>query len=132
MAEPAQTRIINIPNGYTARQRVQIGNDIVRRIQERTALGLDATNQLFAGYSRNYEKSGTVNLRLSGDMLNGLTLISHGPGFVRIGFSSTDANDKAAYIQAPRGQKLGRQPARQFVGISQADLNVILDRYPLI
>lgn len=131
MPEARQTKVINIPRGYSPNQREQIGNDIVSRIKERTSLGLDVNNRLFAGYSENYEKSGRVNLRLSGEMLSGLDVVSHGPGFIRIGFTSSDANDKAAYIQAPRGVKSGKQPVREFVGISQADLNRILRRYPL-
>lgn len=129
MAEPSQAKIINIPNRFSARQRKQIGQDIIARIKERTSLGLDRNNRLFAGYSPNYEKSGTVNLRVSGDMLAGLEVLSHGRGFIRIGFASRRTNDKAAFIQAPRGQKAGNQPVREFVGISQADLNRILASY---
>lgn len=130
MAEANQSRIVFIPEGYPPQVREQIGRDIVDKIKRRTAQGLDVNNGLFAGYSPNYDKRGTVNLRVSGDMLAGLTVLSHGDGFVRIGFDSQGANDKAAFIQQPRGEKVGRQPVRQFVGISQQDLNIILERYP--
>ena len=131
MAEPLQTKIINIPDRYNSAQRIRIAQDIIAWIRERTSSGLDVNNRAFAGYSSAYEKSGTVNLRLSGDMLAGLELLSHGKGFLRIGFTNADANDKAAYIQAPRGEKRGKQPKRTFVGISQGALNRILERYPL-
>lgn len=127
--EANQSRIINIPPQFTAEQRKKIGQDIINRIKDRTSLGLDVNNNLFAAYSPNYEKSGRVNLRVSGETLEGLVVLSHGIGFVRIGFNNPTANDKAAYIQAPRGQKAGKQPIRTFVGISQKDLNKILERY---
>ena len=130
MAEANQSRTILIPKGYTPRVREQIGEDIIRKIKRRTAEGLNVNNQLFSAYSDNYEKSGTVNLRITGEMLAGLVVLSTGNGFIRIGFASETSNDKAAYIQQPRGRKAGRQPRRSFVGISQQDLNIILERYP--
>lgn len=129
--EPLQSRVVSIPRGYNASQRVRIGQDIILRIKRRTSAGLDVSGNLFAGYSPNYEKTGQVDLDLTGSMLNSLVVLSTGPGFVRIGFNSPDANDKAAWIQSPRGQKLGKQPVREFVGISAGDLNTILERHPL-
>lgn len=129
MAEANQSNVILIPTGFTQAQREQIGADIVDKIKRRTQEGLDKNNQFFASYSPNYEKTGTVDLKVSGDMLSGLTVLSTGDGFVRIGFDSTRTNDKAAYIQQPRGQKVGKQPVREFVGISQSDLTIILERY---
>ncbi len=128
--EASQSKVITIPTGYSKQIRERIAQDIITTIKRRTSEGLDASGNLFKGYSKSYEKTGTVNLRLSGDMLEGLVVLATGSGFVRIGFSSPQANDKAAYIQSPRGQKLGKQPKRTFVGISQADLSIILERYP--
>jgi len=127
--EPNQSRIINIPASFNGRQRESIGRDIIRRIRERTSLGLDVNNNLFSAYSPNYEKTGRVNLSVSGETLQGLSVLSHGVGFIRIGFNNSVANDKAAYIQAPRGRKAGSQPVRRFVGINQRDLNNILRRH---
>ena len=129
MAEAQQSKVILIPEGFTASQRERIGEDIIAKIKRRTAEGLDVNNSPFAAYSPEYDKTGTVNLRVSGDMLEGLTVLSTGDGFIRIGFASSASNDKAAYIQQPRGKKVGRQPIRTFVGISQQDLNIILQRY---
>jgi hypothetical protein len=131
MAEANQSKVIIIPDGYNAQQRERIGQDIIDKIKRRTAEGLDVSNRPFARYSPNYDKTGTVNLKVSGDMLAGLTVLSTGVGFIRIGFDSAGTNDKAAYIQQPRGRKVSNQPIRTFVGISQADLNIILERYPL-
>lgn len=128
MPEASQTRIITIPNRYNSAQRDLIGERILSHIRRRTREGLGVNNRPFAGYSRNYEKSGeSVDLRLSGDMMADLEVLSHGPGFIRIGFISSESNDKAAFIQTPRGQKAGRQPRREFVGISRSDLNNILE-----
>lgn len=130
MAEPSQSKIINIPVGYSARQRKEIGEDIVRFIRRRTQSGIDINGNLFAPYSSGYEKSGRVDLTVTEQMLNSLELLSHGRGYIRIGFGNSSANNKASYAQNPRGQKAST-PARRFVGISQADLNRILENYPL-
>lgn len=131
MPEPSQNRIIRIPIDYTAPQRDAIGDRILSRIRRRTREGLDINNNFFRGYSPNYEKDGTVNLRESGDMVADLEVLSHGPGFITIGFTSSESNDKASYIQFPRGQKAGKQPRRRFVGISASDLNEILREFPI-
>lgn len=129
MAEANQSKIILIPTGFSKSIREQIGQDIIDKIKRRTAQGLDINNEFFASYSPNYEKTGTVDLKITGEMLSGLSVLSTGDGFIRIGFDSSRSNDKAAYIQQPRGQKLDKQPIRRFVGISQRDLNIILERY---
>ena len=126
--EPSQTTLISIPDRYDAKDRLRIGRDIIEKIKQRTLDGLDIENKPFAPYSKNYEKTGTVNVFVSGETLASLVIIGHGPGFVRIGFDDQDANDKASYVQKPRGQKKS-VPQRQFVGISQKDLNIILQRY---
>ena len=131
MPEPSQNKIITIPVAYSPSEREEIGERIVSRIRRRTREGLDINNKLFAGYSPNYDKDGAVNLRESGDMVADLEVISHGRGFITIGFTSSDSNDKASYIQNPRGQKAGKQPRRQFVGISRSDLNNILEEFPI-
>lgn len=126
--EPSQNKIIVIPNRFTASQRVSIGNDIINFIQDRTSSGLDINGNLFAAYSKEYEKSGTPDLRFSGNMMSDLEVISHGKGFITIGFSNRDSNDKAGYLQRPTGQK-SSTPKRRFVGISAKDLKRITDRY---
>lgn len=130
MVEPSQSKVILIPEGYSPATRVRIAEDILRRIRRRTVDGIDISGRLFSSYSKNYDKTGTVDLSLSGNMIGDLELLSHGPGFIRIGFTDQDSNDKASYIQSPRGQKRGKQPVRKFIGISQKDLNKILENYP--
>jgi hypothetical protein len=130
--EASQNKLIVIPVGYSSSQREEIGEDILRFIRTRTEQGLDVNNNSFAAYSKEYEKTGeTVDLRFGGNMLADLEVISHGPGFIKIGFTNQESNDKAAWIQSPRGEKLGKQPRREFVGIALSDLNSILENYPL-
>lgn len=126
MAEPSQSKVIQIPMRFSGRQRKQIGEAVIAFIKRRTQSGIDVNGNLFAAYSPAYEKSGTVDLTVTEQMLNSLELLSHGPGFIRIGFGNSSANNKAGYLQNPRGQKSGT-PARRFVGISPGDLNRILD-----
>ena len=129
MAEPSQSVIINIPTGYSASQRNQIGKEIVRFIQSRTRKGLNIQNKPFKAYSQSYKddldfsnagKSNTVNLTLTGEMLNTLTVLSTGLDFITVGFDDTDGNDKASF---------NRQNGRQFVGITPKDLNSILSAF---
>lgn len=128
--EPSQNSIIRIPEKYNANQRQRIGEDIVRFIRQRTQDGLDINGNFFREYAPTYEKSGQpVDLRFSGNMMGDLEVLSHGLGFITIGFLDPESNSKAAWIQRPTGQKLGKQPVRRFVGISQQDLDMILSRY---
>lgn len=61
----------------------QIGEQAIRAIQTRTRSGRDAEGRAFPAYSTGYARakarelgaSGTVNLTVSGDMLNGLQII---------------------------------------------------------
>lgn len=130
MAEPSQSKIIEIPQKFGPDDREDIGEDIVAFIRERTQKGLDINNNLFAGYSKFYEKSGeTVDLRFSGDMMADLEVLSHGPGFIVIGFVDETSNDKARWSQDPYGKAKGKRPPREFVGISPKDLSRILKRY---
>lgn len=132
MSETQQTLLIKIDSAYSADQRVLIGQDVVEFIKDRTRRGLDKNNKPFRSYSKGYAKtldfkvSGKsthdVNLELSGDMLIGLSVLSNGVGFIKLGFDTGRDNDKAAW-NAEKG--------REFLGIMPADLNDILSDYPL-
>lgn len=128
MAEPTQSKIIQIPDRYSGTQRKKIADEVIQFIKRRTQSGIDVNGNLFASYSKSYEKTGTVDLTVTEQMLNSLELLSHGKGFIRIGFGNRNANDKASWVQNPRGQKSGTEP-RLFVGISQAELNRILENF---
>lgn len=133
------TLLINLPSDLNVTQREAIGLDVIQFIKERTLNGLDINNNPFAPYKQSYKdtldyKIGhgddpKVNLKLTGEMLGTLSLISHGVGFIKLGFTDQEAAKKAKWIEAPTGQKFGKQPPRRFFGIAEKDLNKIIERY---
>jgi hypothetical protein len=133
------TVLINIPKEFNATQREAIGLEIVNFIVDRTEKGLDINGNAFAGYTSSYKETleykighgsdSTVNLRLSGEMLGNISILGHGVGFIKIGFDDSESAKKAKWIQTPTGQKAGRQAPRKFLGITEKDLNRILERY---
>lgn len=73
----------------------EIGLLQIERIRRRTAMGRDADGQPFRAYSPEYQKrkgeelgAGTVNLTVSGGMLNALTIVDLTDDSVTIGFGS--------------------------------------------
>lgn len=134
---------IEIPKDYSPTERVAIAEDIIEFIQKRTASGKDIEGNPFPKYSKAYKeslnfkiagKSSRVNLKLSGDLMSAIELLSHKSGELLIGYENgTPENDKA------EGNQLGSygQPdpnpakARPFLGITKDDLKTILEDYPL-
>ncbi len=121
-----------------------IGIEVLKHIRERTSDGKNKNNGRFPGYKQEYIKSldfknagksaGKVNLRLSGDMMAAMDLLSHKPGNLNIGFENgTEENARAdGNIRGTYGNPSpipGRQ--RDFLGITKKDLAVILKKFPL-
>ncbi len=115
-----------------------IGQDIINRILDRTENeNRDVNGKLFAPYSKSYINSlafqsfdkspRNVNLRLTGDMLSSLVPSSEGDDLI-ISVSG-DNNILKAFgnITGERGNSKGAK--RDFFGISEKDLNKILDNY---
>lgn len=135
---------INIPKRFGPTERMAIAQEIIDYIVQRSKSGKDIDGNRFPGYSKEYVKSlnfkiagkskGSVDLTLSGEMLDSIKLLSESSGKVLIGFDRGDSelNGKA------EGNQLGtygrsspdRKKARPFLGISQEDLKKILSRYP--
>lgn len=76
-----------------ADMRDVVGEAIIERIRERTMRGQDADGGAFADYSDGYANAkrkavGTsrVNLTVSGEMLNAMTVIDATPTRVTVGF----------------------------------------------
>lgn len=72
----------------------EIGQLAIRAIQDRTRSGRDTDGRAFAPYSPAYAKrkakaglSSTVNLTVSGDMLNGLQIVKVTDTSVTIGWT---------------------------------------------
>jgi len=133
------TVLISIPTRFNATQREAIGLDIINRIVERTEAGLDVNGNPFAPYKQSYKQtldykvghgsSSKVNLTLTGEMLGSISIVANGPGFIKLGFDDSSASEKAKWVQAPTGQKAGKQSPRKFLGINEKDLNKILTKY---
>lgn len=137
MAEQ-QKFTVKVSKKYDEATRVAIGLEIIDHILNRTSKGLDKNNKAFAGYSKSYTKSfdfklagkskNKVNLDLSGEMMNAMTLLDTSDGEITIGIPDDDdfnnakaeGNIKGTYGGSPkRGKK------RDFMGIARSDLNDI-------
>jgi len=132
MAQPKQSFIISINSGFDAEARIAIGNEAIRTIVIRTKKGIDKFGAPFKPYSKEYKKhidfkasgkSNKVNLTLTGETLTEMEILSHGPGFITIGYKDQTANDKAFFA------KQGRNGFREFLGLTPAELNTILARF---
>jgi hypothetical protein len=133
-----QKTLIKIPSGYNKSNREAIAQDIVQWIQDRTEMGVNDSGRNFKAYSKDYAKEkgvkpSDVNLRESGDMMNNLQVLRVGYESIDIGYQSGDPiNDKV------EGNRIGSyggaenpSKARDFLGITQKDLNSILKNYPM-
>jgi hypothetical protein len=131
----------------TATQRKTLGNKIIDRIVDRTRdQQLDKNNKPWKTptYSESYAKSldfkaagkqkGTVNLSLTGDMLDDLKVIEHGPGYIDIGYkpSYSGAGKVEGNVIGSYGQPQGRPKlARNFLGIEKKELGYLLEEIVL-
>lgn len=133
---------IQIPKTYKPNEREAIAIDVVEFIRERTKRGLDKNNEKFPGYSKSYKKSidfkvagksSTVNLTLTGDMLDLLDVLNTQSGKIVVGYEKGDEiNGK---VEGNRlgtyGQSKSTGKKRDFLGITKKDLKTILEKYPL-
>lgn len=146
-AEKWIQRLIKIPSAYSPRERQAIASDIIDYLRDRTEQGRGEGGKSWTGsagrYSKSYKeslryqiagKSDTVNLKLTGDMLDMLRLIDDDKGALVIGYEPGDAeagraegNIRGSYGK-PRGD---RSKARDFLAISKEELKKILANYPL-
>lgn len=134
MPEKQQKIRITIPSDIDALGRKVLAQMIIDFIQDRTSRGLDMNGDNFAPYSETYKdskdfsvagKSNTVNLRLTGDTMASIELLTDITGSVTLGFApGTSENDKAAWVSDSDGG-----PARRFLGISANDLNIVLGNF---
>jgi len=132
MSEPQKKKRINIPDNFDATARELIGQKIVDRVLERTAEGLDINGNKFKSYSDGYANSlefkiagkskNDVNLRLTGDTLDSLSVLEHGPGYILVGYNEgTAENDKAFWSEAQ-----DKEVKRNFLGVSPNELELII------
>jgi len=141
----AQQKVkIKIPKDYSPQEREALAIEVIDQIIDRTQSGKDKKGNNFAGYSKGYTESfdfklsgkskSKVNLTLSSEMLNALTLLNHSSGSLTIGYTKDDEfnNDKAeGNIKGTYGQKKPiKGKARDFLGISKSELKEITDKHP--
>jgi hypothetical protein len=130
MAYETETSIVirlNLPK----QKMEKVAKQVVRLIERRTASGLDMHGNKFVGYSEAYINSinfkaadkspGQVNLRLIGEMMTELDVISASNGKVTIGFEDPEQRAKA------HGHQVGKEggsnlPKREFIGVSVDEL----------
>lgn len=128
---------ITIPRGYNAEKRQAIAQRVLEFIKDRTLSGKDINGKPFPGYTPSYAKQKgqtNVDLYLSGEMLDNLQILKIGFNYITIGFSGSDelmgkveGNITGSYGQPDPNPK----KARNFLGISEKDLNNILREFPL-
>lgn len=141
------SRKINISKKYSEDERQAIAFEIISYIQERTKKGKGKGNKKWQGragkYSKEYKdsldfknagKGSTVNLTLSGDMLDSLDLLEDTNGQLTIGISEDDPDHGKAEgnIRGSYGKPKGsKAKARDFLGLEKSEIQGILKNFPL-
>ena len=145
MAAQLQQLTVTIPKGYDSPTRRAIAQDIIDFIVRRTRQGKGKDGQSFPGstYSKEYRESlefriagkgSTVDLTLTGEMLNSIEIITTTATSITIGFrAGSEMNAKAdGNIRGTYGQSTPKTSnSRPFLELSSSELNLILERYPL-
>lgn len=149
MSTKWQAITVDVSDQYSKADREAIAFDIIEFIRKRTEQGLDWQGKSWRGkadqYTKGYEnsldfkiagksKGQTPDLTLSGDMLGALDLLKNKKGQLTIGYvngspenARADGNIRGTYGQSkPISGK-----ARDFLGITDNDLQTILDNYPI-
>ena len=143
MAEQ-QKFTINVDDRYSDSELQAIGQDVIDHIVERTrSRNLDKNNETLGRYSDSYADSlefqiagkskGSVDLTLTGEMLDSLQILRTRRGVIEIGYpAGSSLNDK---VEGNRLGSYGKSPnrakARDFLGIHESNLNSILADYPV-
>jgi len=139
---------IEISTRYTEEERTAIAIDLVRYVRDRTLNGKGPGDKAWSGKAGSYSKAyadslnfkigrkskGKVNLKLSGDMLEELSVLDQRRGKVKIGFEdgSDSAGKAEGNIRGTYGQASpisGR--ARPFLDLTAKEIAAILKKYPL-
>jgi len=128
MAEPQLKRRLTIPRDFTSQERRTLATLVIQFIQDRTQSGKDINNRSFPGYSESYKdskefelagKTSRVNLSQTGDTIASIELLSHGPGYITIGYlAGSFENDKAVWLQ-----RSDNGVSRKFLGLTDKDLD---------
>ena len=125
---------IAIPRSIKPKDRVKIANIVLEHIVSRTVSGLDRKNKKFPNYEINYANfkgvgKSDVDLVLSGEMLEELTLVSHKDGEIVIGYKNP-SDALSGKVEGNRIGSYGGEPnkdkARDFLGIPKSELEILI------
>lgn len=135
---------VNIPIDLNAYQRKDLGVRIINKVIDRTRNEFkDKNNQKFKGkYSDKYSKSldfkiagkkaNEIDLTLTGDMLDSLEILEHGPGYIDIGYkSSYNGLGKVEGNVTGLYGKHGKTSPRDFLGITKKDIDDLINEIDL-
>lgn len=141
------TRTIKVSKKYNAEQRRAIAAEVIEHIQARSKQGKGKGEKPWTPpadkYSKSYKDSlefkfkadkSKVNLSLTGDMLDSITLLGNKEGEITIGIPKNDIDYKKAEgnIRGTYGKKRGSiAKARDFMSISQGEKSKILKDFPV-
>ena len=140
MAWETASIVVKLKDTTLPRSYLQaLGRELVQTVLKRTAAGKDKNGQPFHPYSAEYIRSddfgltgksaSNVNLRLSGDMLADLSVLSARDGRIVIGFDSEEQRAKAHGHQTGK-EGSGDLPVRDFLGISEQELAAAIRKVP--
>jgi len=113
--------------------RQQIGQALIDKITERTGNAQRLGGGSFKGYSTEYKnslaykvgrKSGDVNLKLTGDMLETLDIKNDTDSMIKLGWESSTQNAKA--FNHHTGDTL---PKRPFFGLQKNELDAVASEF---
>lgn len=125
---------IEIPKFLKPKERELLAESVIEFIRLRTLEGKDKNNRKFAKYSKAYaERKGvsrdSVDLFLSGELLEELKPLSHKSGEIVIGYDkgNDELNGKAeGNILGTYGNSTPVTKGRDYLGITKKDLSSIV------
>jgi len=132
---------VKIPSDIKPGDREDLAFAVLEFIRDRTDSGKDKNNKSFKKYSDAYKdsldfsiagKSSKPNLKLSGDMLDDMDIISHRKGQIILGYENGSENNAKAdgNITGSYGRPSGnKKHARDFLGITEKDLTNVIKRF---
>jgi len=130
---------ISIPSGLTQPFKEELGIRILEEVRARTSRGIDKNSKSFKGYTTEYKasrdfkiagKSSSVNIRLTGDLLAELDIISINSSSIVIGYDTghelagqAEGNTIGSYGKASGNAS----KARDFIGLPEKIVNRIVE-----
>jgi hypothetical protein len=114
--------------------KLKLTQALIDKMKDRIAEGVDRFGEEMAPYSEVYKESfdyiaarkdGTVNMRLTGDMLGNIDILESKGDKVTIGFRGSKENLKAY----DHMMGTGKLPVRQFFGVSESEVDAVKQEY---